>query len=163
MLALICAVARNGVIGKGGSLPWHLPDDLAHFKRTTMGKPIILGRRTHESIGQALPGRRNIVVTRNPGFRAEGCETVASLAEALQACGDAPESVVVGGAALYAEALPQADCIYLTRVEADAEGDVLFPVWNPAEWVETTQVHHPADERHAHAFTITTLERRKQQ
>lgn len=134
LLSLIVAVARNGVIGRGNALPWHLPADLKHFKAVTLGKPVIMGRKTFESIGRPLPGRKNIVVTRNAGFRAEGCEVVASLEAALAVCVDAEEVFVIGGAQLYAEALGKADRIYLTRIEADIEGDTFFPPFDSARW-----------------------------
>ena len=159
MLSVICAVARNGTIGRDGGLPWRLPADLAHFKRVTWGKPILMGRRTHESIGRALPGRRNVVLTSRPDFRPEGCETARDLAGALALCGDAAELVAIGGALLYAEALPRARRLYLTRVHADVEGDVRFPAFDAGEWREVERSDHPRDERHAHAFSIATLER----
>lgn len=134
ILSIIAAIARNGVIGRGNALPWHLPADLRHFKTVTMGRPVIMGRRTHESIGRPLPGRLNIVVSRNPDFRAEGCTVVASLADALQAASGAAEVFVVGGAQLYAEALPRADRLYLTRVEAEVEGDTWFPAFDAGAW-----------------------------
>lgn len=126
-LALIVAVARNGVIGRGGGLPWHLSEDLKHFKRTTLGHAVIMGRRTHESIGRPLPKRRNIVVTRS-GAALEGCETASSLDEALElarATDDCP--FVIGGASLYEEALPSATEIHMTTIDRDVEGDTFFP------------------------------------
>jgi dihydrofolate reductase len=160
VLSVICAVARNGVIGSRGGLPWHLPDDLAHFKRTTLGKPVIMGRRTHDSIGRPLPGRRNLVVTRDRRYRAPGCEVVHSLDEALERCADAPEAVVIGGASLYAEALERAQRLYLTQVHAEPPGDAFFPPCDLGDWREVARVDHRADARHAHAFSILTLERR---
>ena len=160
MLSLICAVARNGVIGRGGKLPWQLPADLAQFKRVTWGKPIVMGRRTHESIGRALPGRRNIVVTSHRDFHPADCETVPDLAAARALCGGEIEWVVIGGASLFAEALPQAQRMHLTRVHADVDGDVWFPAFEPGEWRELSRLDHPRDERHAHAFSMVTLERR---
>jgi dihydrofolate reductase len=160
VLSLIAAVARNGVIGRAGGLPWHLPDDLAHFKRTTLGRPVIMGRRTWESLPRALPGRRNLVVTRTPGYAAPGAEVCDSLERALAACGEGTDPVVIGGAALYAAALPRAQRIYLTRVHADVEGDVHFPPFRTQDFAEIGRVDHPADARHAHPFSILTLERR---
>jgi dihydrofolate reductase len=125
-LALIVAVARNGVIGRDGTLPWHLPEDLKHFKRTTNGHAIIMGRKTHESIGRPLPGRRNVVVTRG-GARFEGCETASSLEEAIalaRQTDDCP--FVIGGASLYQRALPLATEVYLTEIDEDIEGDTRF-------------------------------------
>ena len=140
-------------------MPWHLPADLAHFKRTTTGHPVIMGRRTWESIGRALPGRRNLVVSGTPGFSAPGAEVVPSLAAAWLAVAGADEVFVIGGARLYAEALPQVDRIYLTEIDAAIEGDTHFPPLPPDEWRETTLGEHPADARNAHALRFLLLER----
>jgi len=161
VLALIAAVARNGVIGRAGKLPWRLPDDLAHFKRTTLGHPLIMGRKTWESLRGPLPGRRNLVVTRAPGYRADGAEVFGSLDAALAACAPETDAFVIGGAEIYAQALPRADRLYLTRVHADVSGDALFPELGSDEFREISRVDHPADERHAHAFSIVVLERRQ--
>jgi dihydrofolate reductase len=158
-LCLVVAVADNGVIGHGKRLPWHLPADLAHFKRLTLGKPILMGRRTWESLPGLLPQRHHIVLTRDPDYRAEGCTLVRSLEEAIAAAGDAPELMVVGGAALYAETLPLADRLYLTRVHCQAEGDIRFPVWDPAEWQETARVERAADARNPWSMTFIELQR----
>jgi dihydrofolate reductase len=139
LVSLIAALARNRVIGAGNRLPWHLPEDLKHFKRLTMGAPVIMGRKTHESIGKPLPGRRNIVVTRRPGARWDGCETAASLEAALALAGDVPEVFVIGGAELYAAALPRADRMHLTLLDADYEGDARFPDFDPGDWRETAR------------------------
>jgi dihydrofolate reductase len=144
-LNLIVARARNGVIGRGGTLPWHLPEDLRHFKRTTIGHPIVMGRRTWQSIGRALPGRRSIVLTRNPRWSAPGCETAASLAQALAMCEGAAEVFVIGGAAVFAEALPQAQRLFVTEIDADFEGDTFFPPIDPAAWRETSREHLAQD------------------
>lgn len=138
LVSLIAAVARNRVIGAGNRLPWHLPADLRRFRALTWGKPIVMGRRTHESIGRALPGRRNVVVTRC-GRVLEGCERAGSLAAALAMTAAAPETVVIGGERCYREALPLAERIYLTRIEADFEGDAWFPAWEPAAWAERSR------------------------
>lgn len=159
MLSLIVAAGKRNEIGNAGGMPWHLPADLKHFKEITVGKPIIMGRRTHESIGKALPGRRNIVVSRDPGYRAEGCEVAHSLHEALALAGDAPEIMVIGGALLYREALPLADRIYLTRVGSQFEADTYFPAIDTREWQEKQRVHCPADERNACACDFIILER----
>lgn len=155
-LSLIVAASDNGCIGRDGDLPWRLPEDLKRFKQVTMGKPIIMGRKTYESIGRPLPGRTNIVVTRQPGYEAPGCSVVHSLAEALQVAASDPaeEAFVIGGAALYADALPQADVLHLTRVHAIVEGDVYLP---PVPWETfelTASEAHPPDERHAHPYTF---------
>ena len=135
VVSVIAAVARNRVIGVDNRLPWHLPADLRRFRALTWGKPIVMGRRTHESIGRPLPGRRNIVVTRS-GRTPEGCERADSLAGAFEMAAPAPETVVIGGACCYRGALAFAERMYLTRIDADFAGDAWFPEWSPAEWVE---------------------------
>jgi dihydrofolate reductase len=159
-ISLVVAMARNRVIGRDNALPWRLPADLAYFKRVTMGHPIVMGRRTYESIGKALPGRKNIVVSRNPDFRAPGCTVVTSLDAAWQAAGDADEVCVIGGTTLFEETLPVADRIHLTQVEAEVEGDTYFPEFDRGEWKETEVERHAADARHAYPFRILELERR---
>jgi dihydrofolate reductase len=158
-LALIAAVADNGIIGRGNRLPWHLPADLAHFKRLTLDKPILMGRRTWESLPGLLPRRHHIVLTRDRAFRAEGCTVVHTLDEAIAAAGPVDALFIVGGAALYAEALPRTDRLYLTLVHAQIEGDTQFPPWDPADWVESERVEHPADERNPFPMTFLTLDR----
>ena len=157
-VSVIAAVARNRVIGVENRLPWHLPADLRRFRALTWGKPIVMGRRTHESIGRALPGRRNIVLTRR-GTVMEGCERVGSLRDALALTATAPETVVIGGARCFREALPLARRIYLTRVDADFEGDVRFPDWDPEEWVERERERHPPAEAAPFAYEFLVLER----
>ena len=158
LLTLIVARARNGIIGRDNQLAWHLPNDLAFFKRTTMGAPIIMGRKTHESIGRPLPGRRNIVVTRNAALHFAGCDTVTNLpaALALAAQDHAPEAFLIGGAQLYAEGIAHADKIVMTEIAADIEGDVTFASLDPAQWQEVWRENHEADERNPydHAFVI---------
>ena len=159
-VSLIAAVARNGVIGREGGLPWHLPADLARFKALTMGHHLLVGRRTWESIGRPLPGRRMVVVSRGRPELPEGVAVARSLDEALAlavAAGE-DEAFVGGGAALFAEALPRADRLYLTRVLADVPGDVLLPEIDETRWREVAREHHPADARHEHAFVFVTLE-----
>jgi dihydrofolate reductase len=141
-ITLIAAVARNGVIGKDGGLPWHLPDELAHFKATTMGHPLVMGRRTFESIGRVLPGRRTIVVTRDPAWHHAGVEAAHSFAEALALAGPADEVFVAGGAEVYAEALPFAHRMVITEVDAEPDGDVHFPPWPRASWAEESREDH---------------------
>jgi dihydrofolate reductase len=140
-LTLIVARARNGVIGRDNQLPWHLPEDLRYFKRTTMGAPVIMGRKTHESIGRPLPGRRNLVVTRDASRRFEGCETVGSLAEAVARCehDGMAEVFLIGGAQLYLEGLGQADRLLVTEIDHDVEGDAVFPTPDPAVWQEVSR------------------------
>jgi dihydrofolate reductase len=158
--SLVVAMARNRVIGRDNQLPWKLPKDLAYFKRVTMGHPVVMGRRTWQSIGRPLPGRKNIVVTRNPAFSAPGATIVASLDAAWRAAGEVEETCVIGGTSLFAEALPIADRIHLTEVDAVVEGDTYFPEFDRSEWVEHEVERHPADERHAYPFRIVVLERR---
>jgi dihydrofolate reductase len=157
-LSIIVAVADNGVIGSGNQLPWRLPDDLKRFKALSLGKPIVMGRKTYESIGRPLPGRLNIVVSRQPGLQVAGCTVVPSLADAIEVAGAVDEIVIVGGADIYRQVLPQVQTIHLTRVHATVPGDVYFPTLTPGEWREHATEYHPADERHAHAFTFSTLE-----
>ncbi len=133
-ITLIVARARNGAIGRDGRLPWHLPEDLHHFKASTLGHPVVIGRRTFESIGRPLPGRRTLVVTTDPHWAWPGCERAGSLPEALARCADAGEVFVAGGARLYAEAMPIANRLLVTEVELDADGDVFFPPIDPARW-----------------------------
>jgi dihydrofolate reductase len=159
--SLVVAVARNGVIGRDNGLPWRLPADLAHFKRVTMGLAVIMGRRTYESIGKALPGRLNIVVSRDRGYGAPGCTVVPSLEAAWAAAGGAKEACVIGGTSLFEEALANADVIHLTEVEADVTGDTFFPRFDRSQWREVELGRHPADERHAYPLRFVRLERRR--
>lgn len=144
-LGLIVAMARGGVIGRGNELPWHVPEDLAHFRRVTTGHAIIMGRRTHESIGRPLPKRRNIVVSRQPGLRIEGCDVVGSLEEgvALARAGGDPMPMVIGGAQLYALALPLATHLFITEIDREVEGDTHFPELDRSQFTEVDR--HPAD------------------
>ncbi len=139
LTALVAALARNRVIGVGNRLPWRLPEDLAHFKRLTMGAPVIMGRKTRDSIGRPLPGRRNIVVTRARDASWEGCVVAHSLDAALAAAHDAAVAFVIGGAELYAQALPRADRLHLTLIDADYAGDAWFPEFDAAEWREVAR------------------------
>lgn len=159
LVSIVVAVSANNVIGRGEALPWRLPDDLKHFKALTLGKPIVMGRKTYASLGKPLADRTNIVISRQPDFRAEGCITVHSLDDALAAAGDAPEVMIVGGAEIYRQVLPRTDAIHLTRVHAEVPGDTFFPeiVWD--DWIEQTSEYHPADARHQYAFTILKLTR----
>ncbi len=157
-LSLIVAVAKNRVIGNKNEMPWHLPADFAYFKKITTGHPIIMGRKTFESIGRPLPDRRNIVVSRNPVFRADGVEVVASLELAINAC-HREDAFVIGGATLYAEALPRVDRVYLTEVDAAPDGDTLFPVLDKNQWREIERERREADEKNIHAMEFVVLER----
>ena len=158
-ITLVAAVARNGVIGREGQLAWHLPDDLAHFKALTVGKPIVMGRKTFESIGKPLPRRVNLVMSRTLDAL-EGCRIVRSVDEAIAAAGDAPELCVIGGEAVYAAFLPRAHVLELTHVDADVDGDARFPDFDPAAFARATAQTHPADARHAYAFEMVRYERR---
>ncbi len=160
--SLVVAVARNGIIGRDNTLPWRLPSDLAHFKRVTMGHPVVMGRRTYESIGRPLPGRKNIVVTRNRDFHAPGCTVVSSLDEAWRAADGADEVSVIGGTTLFEETLPIADTIHLTEVEADVEGDTYFPPLDRAQWDEREVERHPADDRNVYPIRILELTRKRE-
>jgi dihydrofolate reductase len=160
MLSCVVAVAQNGVIGRDNQLPWHLPADLKHFKAMTLGKPIVMGRKTFDSIGRALPGRLNIIVTRQRDLQIDGCVVVDSLPAALVAAEHAPETALIGGAELFRLALPQVQVIHLTRVHADVPGDVFFPALSPADWEETLLERHEPDERHVYAYSFLTLTRR---
>jgi len=158
--SLVVAMARNRVIGRNNQLPWRLPADMAFFKRVTLGHPIIMGRRTYESIGKALPGRLNIVVSGQAGYEAPGCVVAHSMEEAYRAAGDAAEVSIIGGNAIFEAALPSADTIYLTEVDADVAGDVFFPSFDRSEWDETELERHAADDRHAYPFRILRLDRK---
>ena len=159
MISIIVAISENGVIGSDNRLPWHLPDDLKRFKALSLGKPIVMGRRTFESIGRPLPGRTNIVVSRQPGLEIEGTVVARSLDAALAAAGTAPEIVVIGGAEIFRQVLARTDVIHLTRVHARVAGDVVFPELEPGQWRESAVEQHPADARHQYAFTFVTLQR----
>jgi dihydrofolate reductase len=159
-LELVVAAARNGLIGRANGLPWHLPDDLKHFKRLTLGHPILMGRRTWDSLGRPLPGRRNLVLTRDPGFAAAGAEPVHSLEAALAACAGSPALMVIGGAEIFRLCLSSAQILYLTEVDAEPDGDTFLPPFDRGEWRELSREVHPADARHEFAFAFVTLERR---
>lgn len=159
-LSLIVAMARNRVIGRANGLPWRLPADLKHFKALTVGKPVIMGRKTFASIGKPLPERHNIVVTRDPQFSAAGVSVAHSLEDALRLAQPAPEVMLIGGAQLYAQALPQVQRIYLTLIDADVAGDAYFPDYDDREWLVTARVNHEADAGNPYAYSFVVLERR---
>lgn len=158
-LSLIAALSENRVIGRDGDLPWRLPADLAHFKRLTLGKPIVMGRRTWESLPGLLPGRPHIVVTASPGYEAPGARVARSPQAALQMAGDVDEIMLVGGARLYAAMLPSVARMYLTEVHVEVEGDTCFPPFDPADWREVARERHDSDARNPHAYSFVTLER----
>jgi dihydrofolate reductase len=165
-ISLIVALDRNRAIGRGGALPWHLPDDLKHFKQQTLGKPILMGRKTFDSIGKALPGRRNLVLSRQTDVHSDWAgvageiEVFASLPQALQRCGEVSELMVIGGAQIYEQTLPLASTLWLTEVDTVvAAADAFFPPWNAAQWRESWRDERPADARHAYARAFRKLER----
>jgi len=152
-ITLIAAMASNGAIGLGGDMPWHLPGELRHFKEATMGKPLVMGRKTWESIGRALPGRQNIVVTGNPSLQASGCDVAGSLDQAVQlAKGD--EVMIIGGGQLYRQALAYSDRIILTVVDCAPEADTWFPAWRKDEWRQISVRSEPADDRNPYAYQV---------
>lgn len=159
MLSLIVAMADHRVIGLDGKMPWHMPADLGWFKRNTLGKPIIMGRRTWDSIGRPLPGRRNLVVSRNTAFEPVGAERFSSPEAALAATADEPEVMVIGGAQLYEHFLPLADRLYLTRIKADLSGDTFFPDYTRYRWREISRVDCPADDKNPYSHSFLILER----
>jgi dihydrofolate reductase len=158
-IAFVVARDRRGVIGKDGHLPWRLPDDMKHVRSLTVGKPLIMGRRTFDSIGKPLPDRVSIVLTRDPAFRCDGCLVARTPDEALALAGDVPEVIVFGGAGVFRDFLPRTDRIYLTEVDTEAVGDTYFPTLDPTQWREVNRQGHPADARHPFAFEFVTLER----
>ncbi len=159
-ISLVVAASANNVIGVEGRLPWRLPGDLRHFKRLTMGKPVIMGRLTRESIGRPLPGRRNVVISRNPDYVAEGCDVVTSPAAALAAAGEADEVMIIGGGQVYNLFRAQAQRLYLTRVDVRVDGDAFFAPPRDDEWRLTHREAHPADDANEYAYEIRTYERR---
>jgi dihydrofolate reductase len=160
-IAFVVAIGRNKVIGKGGALPWTLPDDMKHVRAVTIGKPLIMGRRTYESIGRPLPKRTNIVLTSDASFHPEGVLVARTPDEALRLAGDAPEVIVFGGAGVFKAFMPQVDRVYLTEVDADIpDADTFYPQYPKGVNFRVLEtMPHPADERHAYAFRISTLER----
>lgn len=158
-VSAIVAAADSNAIGKDNRLLWHLPNDLQFFKRTTLGHPIIMGRKTYESVGKPLPNRRNIIITRQPDYAVEGAEVVHSLQEALALCIGNAEVFIVGGAEIYKQALPILGRIYITRVHTELTGDTFFPDFDEREWVLISEENHAPDERHAYAYTFMVYER----
>lgn len=158
-IILIAAMDRNRGIGRDNSLPWRLPDDLKHFKTLTLGKTIVMGRKTFESLPGILPDRRHIVITTNQSYRPEKADVVHSLDEAVNAVSDDEDVLVVGGAEIYRQFLPRAEMMHLTLVDTEVEADAFFPVWNDAEWREVSRTRHEADERHRFAFDFVTFQR----
>lgn len=156
---MIVAASANNVIGADGSLPWHLSEDLRRFKEITMGKPMIMGRATFESIGKALPGRRSIVLTRQSDYDAEGVDIASTAEEALELAGDVDEVMIIGGGKVYEQFLPMTDCIYLTRVHADVDGDTFFPQLDEDEWRIVSSKPLPPNDERPFSISFQTLER----
>ncbi|MBU9851929.1 MULTISPECIES: type 3 dihydrofolate reductase [Rahnella] len=159
IISLIAALATDRVIGMENAMPWHLPGDLAWFKRNTLNKPVIMGRKTFESIGRPLPGRLNIVISSKPGEH-EGVTWVTSVDAALAAAGDVEEVMVMGGGRVYEQLLPKANRLYLTHIDAEVEGDTHFPDYEPDDWESTFSEFHDADEQNSHGYCFEILERR---
>jgi dihydrofolate reductase len=158
-ISIVVAMDANGVIGRNNELPWYLPADLQHFKKTTMGKPILMGRKTWESIGRPLPGRTNIVITRDSDYQADGCVVVNSIDAAMAAAGEQDEVMVIGGAEFYRQVLPRADTLYLTRIHASFDGDTVFPELHAPDWREVERSDQSADEKNPHDYSFIRLER----
>ena len=160
IVSLIVAVGLKDEIGRAGQMPWHLPADLKHFKRNTLGKPVLMGRKTLGAIGRPLPERRNLILTRDAAFRAPGCETVTSLDAAIAAAGSVPELMVIGGGEVYRLAWSRADRVYLTRIQADVDGaDTFFPKLEPKQWREVSREDHRADTKNPYDYSFITYER----
>jgi dihydrofolate reductase len=158
IISMIAAMADNRIIGKDNQMPWHLPADFAWFKRCTMGKPVVMGRKTYESIGRPLPGRFNIVISRDASLTIEGVTTVTSIENALDVVGEVDEVMIIGGGAIYAACLPMANKLYVTHIEAEIEGDTQFPDWGN-EFKETYSEAYQADEKNAYSMRFTVLEK----
>ncbi len=158
IISMIAAMADNRIIGKDNQMPWHLPADFAWFKRCTMGKPVLMGRKTYESIGRPLPGRLNIVISRDETLKIEGVTTVTSIEQALDVAGDVEEVMIIGGGAIYASCLPMANKLYVTHIEAAIDGDTQFPDWGD-EFKETYSEMYQADEKNAYNMRFTVLEK----
>jgi len=158
-ISIIVAAATNNVIGSDGELPWRLPEDLKRFKQLTIGKPVIMGRLTYESIGKPLPDRKNIVLSARKGLNIEGCEVVDTPDAAIRLAGDAEEVMVIGGGGVYSQMLPMADRIYMTRINGTFDGDTFFPELDDNEWQVVDRMDFPADESRQFGFSFVTLDR----
>jgi dihydrofolate reductase len=158
-ITLIAAMGRDRSIGLDGKLPWHLPGELRHFKQVTMGKPIVMGRKTWQSIGRALPGRQNIVISRTASLNAEGCQVAATLVQAV-GMAQGSEVMIIGGGQVYAEAMPYADRMLLTLVECEPEADTWFPAWRASEWREVSSRSQRADDSNAYGYRVVEWVRR---
>ena len=159
ILSMVVATANNRVIGKDNDMPWHLPADLAYFKKTTLGKPVIMGRKTYESIGRPLPGRQNIVISRDINYKAEGVETVSSVDAALALVSEVEEVMVIGGGAIYQHCLPAADRLYITHIEAEIEGDTQFPFYDTNIWKKVSSSIRLADDKNAYNLSFCVYDK----
>ena len=159
IISIIVAMADNRVIGINNQLPWHLPGDMKWFRQNTLSKPIIMGRKTYESIGKPLPGRSNIIITREQDYHVEGGIIVHSIEQAMQAAGEAEEVMIIGGSSFYEQMLPQADQLYLTLVHANVEGDAWFPELDLNQWTEMEREDHDADDRNPYPYSFVHLKR----
>lgn len=160
IISMIAAMANNRVIGKDNQMPWHLAADLKHFKQTTLGKPVIMGRNTYESIGKALPGRRNIVISRNPHYLLNDAVVALSCEQAVKAAGEVDEIMIIGGGAIYQAFLPLCQRLYLTFIDVDVEGDTQFPDYQAAgQWQMLEQQSYQADDKNPYAYRFVTLQR----
>ncbi|ODN68308.1 type 3 dihydrofolate reductase [Methylophaga muralis] len=157
--AFVVAMDEQGLIGRDNDLPWRLSADLQYFRRITMGKPILMGRKTHESIGRALPGRQNIVVSSLVDYQAEACDVANSIEDALKLAANADEIMVIGGSSLFEQMFDIVDKLYLTRVHAELEGDTWFPEWDQTQWQLISQESHPADEKNDYAYSFEVYQR----
>lgn len=158
-LSIISAMDENRLIGSNNALPWHLPADFAFFKKTTMGKPILMGRKTYESIGRPLPGRRNIIISRDPNYLVDGCDTTNSLEAALKLVHDQPEAMLIGGSSLYKQFIGRTDTLYLTLIHDQFEGDAWFPEIDMNQWIETWREDHSADEKNTKDYSFIKYSR----
>lgn len=162
IISIIAGMDENRLIGQGNRLPWRLPADMKHFRRHTVGKPVLMGRKTFESIGKPLPKRTNILLTNNRDYRAEGCIVTYSIGEALEAAGGCEELMVIGGASIYELFLPRADRLYLTCIHESFEGDTYFPVFDLTHWQEVKRDHRRPDEKNPHPYSFIFLHRRSE-
>ena len=158
-IAMIAAMAKNRVIGNDNKMPWHLPADLGHFKKTTLHKPVIMGRKTYQSIGFPLPGRKNIIVSRQVDFQPQGVSVVSDLRQAIHAAGEVEELIIMGGATIYQQMLQRADRLYLTFIELEIEGDTFFPDYEQFNWQETYRQSHLANDKNPYNYVFITLDR----
>ncbi len=158
-ISAICAMSENRVIGKNNKLPWHLPADLQHFKKITMGNPILMGRKTYESIGRPLPGRLNIILTHNTHYQAPGCVIVSSIEDALNAAKDYQELFIIGGATIYQELMPLTQRIYMTKISQYIEGDTFFPAIDPTQWQQVECIDQASDTKNPYQFSFVIFDR----